>query len=69
MTSRLLSYILDLSKLFSNLSFLSFQLGNIRRIRKVSFLHQAGGGKGHDGELCNARSDVMTTAVRGKRDI
>lgn len=55
MTSGWLLYILDLGKLFSNLSFLSFQLGNIRRFRKVSFLQHAGGGKGHDGELCNKK--------------
>lgn len=41
-----------LGNLFSNLSFLSFQLGNIRHIRNFSFFHHAGGGGGHDGELC-----------------
>lgn len=49
-----------LGNLFSNLSFLSFQLGNIRHIRKISFFHHAGGGRGDDGELCNKRSDVST---------
>lgn len=44
-------------KLFSNLSFLSFQLGNICPIRKFSFFHHAGGGRGHDGELCYKISD------------
>lgn len=58
-----------LGKLFSNLSFLSFQLGNLRHIRKISFFHQAGGGTGHNGELCNKRSDVITTVVEVRKCI
>lgn len=56
-----------LGKLFSNLSFLSFQLGNIRHIRKISFFHHAVGGRGHNGELCNKRSDAITTVVEVRR--
>lgn len=41
-----------LFKLFLSV-FLSFQLGNIRHIRKVSFLHHAGRVRGHNGELCD----------------
>lgn len=43
-----------LFKLFLSV-FLSFQLGNIRHIRKVSFLHHAGRVRGHNGELCDER--------------
>lgn len=57
-----------LEKLFSNLSFLSFQLGNIRHIRKFSFSHHAGGGRGHNGELCDKRSNVITIVVEVRRD-
>lgn len=56
-----------LGKLFSDLSSLSFQLGNIRHIRKISFFHHAGGGRGHNGELCNKGSDVITTVVEVRR--
>lgn len=42
--------------------FLSFQLGNIRHIRKVSFFHHAHGGKGHSGELCNKWCDYYSSS-------
>lgn len=58
-----------LGQLFSNLSFLSFQLGNIRHITKISFFHHAGGDKGHNGELCNEGSDVITTVVEVRKYI
>lgn len=41
--------------------FLSFQLGNIRRIRKISFFHHAGGGRVHNGELCNKWCDYYSS--------
>lgn len=58
-TARWHFYSLDWANCFQTfLSFLSFQLGNISRIRKISFLHHADGGKGHNGELCNKRSGL-----------
>lgn len=41
----------------------SFQLGNSRHIRKLSFLHLSGVGRGHDGELCHTMSGVIATVV------
>lgn len=35
--------------------------GNIRHFRKISFFHHAGGGRGHNGELCNKGSDYYSS--------
>lgn len=43
--------------------FLSFQLGNSRHIRKISFFQHVGGGKGDNGELCNVLCGLIATGV------
>lgn len=44
--------------------FLSFQLGNARHIRKISFFQHVGGGRGHNGELWTVLCGLITRGVR-----